>query len=271
MKLRSRLMLFTAVAALTGNMAHASVNPQALADQYVADGYTYVEVEQSPTQIRVEAIRGESLIEVIYLTETGEILSSEAQPIDDGDVLPTGIELKVTDEDFLDEDPVLVEEEDVEDADPVLVEEDADEAEAIEADAAIGAEELAADYADDGFTYVQVEQGPTQTSVEAIKGDTLIEVVYLTETGEILSSEAQPINVEDVRPTGVEIKMTDEDYFDEDAVLTEEEVEDVDPGLVEDEVEADDASAATDDEDDAADESDSEDDGGDDDDDGGDA
>ena len=66
MKLKTRLMMFTAATALSANFALAAINPQALADAYVAEGYTYVEVKVGPTQTKLEAVKGQRKVEVIY-------------------------------------------------------------------------------------------------------------------------------------------------------------------------------------------------------------
>jgi hypothetical protein len=94
MKLKSRLMLFTAALAFSASMASAAIDAQALADSYTAEGYTYVEIKQGPTQTKLEAIKGDVYVEVVYSNETGAILSQESQAVDPEDAAKTGVEIK---------------------------------------------------------------------------------------------------------------------------------------------------------------------------------
>ncbi len=103
MKLRAKLMIYTAAAALTANMAFAAIDPQALADEYIAWGYTYVEVKQGPTQTKIEAVKGDVKVEAIYDNASGEIIKEETEAA--GDYAGrTGIEIDFRDEDFEDND-----------------------------------------------------------------------------------------------------------------------------------------------------------------------
>jgi Mg-chelatase subunit ChlI len=123
MKLRTKLMMFTAAAALSANMAFAAIDPQALADAYIAEGYTYVEVKVGPTQTKLEAIRGDRKVEVIYDNETGAVLKQEFEDADADDQGRTGTSIRTEDKDFLDDD----DDEGVDDEDDEDDEEDNDE------------------------------------------------------------------------------------------------------------------------------------------------
>ena len=103
MKLKSRLMLFTAAAALSANMAFAAINPQALADKYIAEGYTYVEVKTGPTQTKLEAVKGDRKVEVVYDNATGAVITSEFEDADDDYSGKTGVEIDTSDKDFADD------------------------------------------------------------------------------------------------------------------------------------------------------------------------
>lgn len=103
MKLRSRLMIFTAAVALSANMAFAAIDAQSLADDYIAQGYSFVEVKQGPTQTKVEAIKGTSKVEVIYDNETGAIVKQESDTADAEDQARTGTQVRTVDEDFADD------------------------------------------------------------------------------------------------------------------------------------------------------------------------
>jgi hypothetical protein len=102
MKLKTRLMLFTAATALSANMAFAAVNPQALAAAYVAEGYTYVEVKVGPTQTKLEAVKGDRKVEVIYDNASGTVIKQEFEDADDDYVGRTGVEIEDADDDFED-------------------------------------------------------------------------------------------------------------------------------------------------------------------------
>ena len=104
MKIKSNLLILTATAALFANMAYAAIDSQSLADSYLANGYSYVEVQQGPTQTKVEAVNGNSTVEVIYSNVTGEILSQETQSTEDEYAGRTGVEIQTSEEDFLDDD-----------------------------------------------------------------------------------------------------------------------------------------------------------------------
>ena len=104
MKLKTKLMMFTAAAALSANMAFAAIDAQSLADSYIAEGYTYVEVKVGPTQTKLEAVKGERKAEVIYDNATGDVIKSEFENADDDYIGRTGIEIDTSDDDFEDGD-----------------------------------------------------------------------------------------------------------------------------------------------------------------------
>ena len=57
MKLRARLLTYTAVIALSAGATFAAVDGNAIADQYLADGYSFVEVKVGLTQTKIEGIK----------------------------------------------------------------------------------------------------------------------------------------------------------------------------------------------------------------------
>jgi len=71
MKLRTKLLCYTAAIALTTGAAFAAIDGNALADDYLAQGYTFVEVKVGPTQTKVEAIRDGQKLEVVYNHQAG--------------------------------------------------------------------------------------------------------------------------------------------------------------------------------------------------------
>ncbi len=103
MKLRTRLMMFTAATALSANMAYAAIDAQSLADAYLAEGYTFVEIKSGPTQTKLEAVKGGRKLEVIYDNETGAVIKREFEDADDYEGR-TGVEIDTSDRDFEDDD-----------------------------------------------------------------------------------------------------------------------------------------------------------------------
>jgi hypothetical protein len=103
MKLKTTLMMFTAAAALSANMAFAAINPQALADAYVAEGYSYVEVKVGPTQTKLEAVKGNRKVEVLYDNATNDIIKQEFEDADDDYVGRSGVEIETSTRDFDDD------------------------------------------------------------------------------------------------------------------------------------------------------------------------
>ena len=100
MKLKARLMMFTAAAALSANMANAAINAQSLADAYIAEGYSYVEVKVGPTQTKLEAVKADRKVEVIYDNATGEVIKSEFDNAGDDYVGKSGVEIEDVAKDF---------------------------------------------------------------------------------------------------------------------------------------------------------------------------
>jgi hypothetical protein len=74
MKLRTRLLCYTAAIALTSGAAFAAINGNQLAEEYLAKGYDFVEVKVGPTQTKVEVIKDGVKVEVVYDNETFKII-----------------------------------------------------------------------------------------------------------------------------------------------------------------------------------------------------
>jgi len=112
-----RTLMMTAAFIFGGQMAFAAIDPQALADSYIAEGYTYVEVKQGPTQTKLEAVKGDVKVEVVYDNTTGGIIKQETEQVDDDYIGKTGIEIEDTDRDFEDNDDDEDDDEDEDDED----------------------------------------------------------------------------------------------------------------------------------------------------------
>jgi hypothetical protein len=77
------------------------------------------------------------------------------------------------------------------------------------------ADRLVSQFSEQGFTRMEVKNGPTQTKVEAIRGNQKVEVVYDQATGSIIKQESQRVRSGDDRSAGVEIRDRDSDFVDD--------------------------------------------------------
>ena len=103
MKFRTKLMMFTAAIALSAGMATAAaITTNDVLAMYQT--YTWVEIKEGPTQIKVEAGKDGMTIEVIYDKESGAVIKTETSSADADEISRTGIEIKVVDTDFGDDD-----------------------------------------------------------------------------------------------------------------------------------------------------------------------
>lgn len=96
-----KTLLLTASLILSGGMALAQINLQALADSYLAQGYCRVEIMAGPNGVKVEAIKGMTEVEVVYDRVSGAILSSETGGADLRDLFQTGVSIRERDRDAL--------------------------------------------------------------------------------------------------------------------------------------------------------------------------
>jgi len=85
---------------LTTTAAFAAIDGNELADAYLAEGYTFVEVKVGPTQTKVEAIKGGIKVEVIYDNETQDIIKREQESADADEIDRQGKEVRKVNRDF---------------------------------------------------------------------------------------------------------------------------------------------------------------------------
>lgn len=104
MKLRTKLLTYTAALALSAGAAFAAIDGGKLADDYLAEGYSFVEVKIGPTQTKVEAIKDGRKVEVVYDNATGKIIKQENEAADSDDAGRTGKDIKTVKKDFEDGD-----------------------------------------------------------------------------------------------------------------------------------------------------------------------
>jgi hypothetical protein len=69
-------------------------------------------------------------------------------------------------------------------------------------------------FSEQGFTRVEVKNGPTQTKVEAIRGTEIVEVIYDRETGQIIKQETETVRQGDDQRPGFEIRDRNRDFVD---------------------------------------------------------
>jgi hypothetical protein len=103
MKLKTRLLTYTAVLALSAGAAFAAIDGNRLAKDYLAEGYTWVEVKVGPTQTKVEAVKDGRKVEVIYDNATGDIIKQENETADDDDLGRSGMQVRTVKKDFEDD------------------------------------------------------------------------------------------------------------------------------------------------------------------------
>jgi hypothetical protein len=76
-----KILLTTTVFAFAATMAAAAITSQDVVDELTAQDYTVTEVHTGATQIKVEAVKGDQKIEMVYDIETGSVLRSETQTL----------------------------------------------------------------------------------------------------------------------------------------------------------------------------------------------
>ncbi|MBM1222247.1 PepSY domain-containing protein [Ponticoccus sp. SC2-23] len=67
-----------------------------------------------------------------------------------------------------------------------------------------------------GFTRIEIKEGPTQIKVEAIRGTTKVEYVYDNSTGELIKSEVERVSSDDDTSPGIQIRTESDDFVDDD-------------------------------------------------------
>lgn len=94
--------------------------------------------------------------------------------------------------------------------------------------AAIDGQSLADSYLAEGYDFVEVKVGPTQTKVEAIRGTREVEVVYDNVSGEIIDRETDVADTQDQGRTGVQIRTVGRDFEDRDDSFDDDDDDDDD-------------------------------------------
>jgi hypothetical protein len=89
--MKFKLLTTTAAVAIAASVAFAQSATDQIVSQLQAQGFTRIEIKQGPTQIKVEAIRGNTKVEYIYDTSTGELIKSEIERVGAGDDTSPGV------------------------------------------------------------------------------------------------------------------------------------------------------------------------------------
>lgn len=86
-------------------------------------------------------------------------------------------------------------------------------------------QELAAQLQAQGYTSIEIKEGPTQTKVEAVRDGQKLEYVFDRATGRILSQELDRVDDDDLR-NGIEFDREDEDWVQAPGAVMEDDDED---------------------------------------------
>ena len=72
-----RTILFAGILAVSAGLASADPLTDRLVADFRAEGFQFIEVQRSATQIKVEAVRGDEKIELVVDRVTGDVLKRE--------------------------------------------------------------------------------------------------------------------------------------------------------------------------------------------------
>jgi Mg-chelatase subunit ChlI len=100
-KLRA-LGLVAAMMVFSAQMATAAITSDSVIASYQAEGYTRIEVRIGPTQMKVEAIKGNVKVETIYDIATGTVLKTETEAVLAGENIAPGVSVRKRGQDFVD-------------------------------------------------------------------------------------------------------------------------------------------------------------------------
>lgn len=95
-------LLLSAAFVLSAASAFAAVTANDLVTSYQADGFNAIEVTTGVTQIKVEAVKDGTKVEVIYDIASGAILKQEQKPARARDANDTSVEVQTSATDFTD-------------------------------------------------------------------------------------------------------------------------------------------------------------------------
>lgn len=100
----SKILVAATALVLSTTTAQADQVTDAVLAKFQERDFDYIEIKEGLTQLKVEAIRGDQKLEVIYDRETGSILKQEQERADADEIGRTGVDFQRRNEDFLDDD-----------------------------------------------------------------------------------------------------------------------------------------------------------------------
>lgn len=172
-------------------MAHADAFTDSIVTNLQGLGYEFIEIQDGIDQIKVEAIRGADKLEVIYDRTSGRILKQERERAEVGEVGRSGVQVRNRNRNFLDVGPLAPTDSDFN-------------------------RELVERLQAEGYDFIEVQNGPTQIKVEAIRGSEKLEIIFDRETGEVLKQETGRAGPAEAGRSGIEIDTRNSDFLDDD-------------------------------------------------------
>lgn len=99
--MRPSVLPFSLILLLSGGAASAQVDVNALASELQAQGFTRIQMRETPNQLKVEAIRGTEKVETIYDKSTRAVLKTETDKVGVFENTSPGVTLQQRNRDFL--------------------------------------------------------------------------------------------------------------------------------------------------------------------------
>ena len=99
-----RIFALAAMFALPASVGFAAIDTDGLISRFQGDGYTTIEVTRGINETKVEAIRNNEKVEVVYDNATGAVLETEFGTPDADDDIRPGVTVRDRNRDFVRDD-----------------------------------------------------------------------------------------------------------------------------------------------------------------------
>ena len=99
-----RIFALAAMFALPATVSFAAIDTNGLISRFQGDGYTTIEVTRGINETKVEAIRNNEKVEVVYDNATGAVLETEFGAPDADDDIRPGVTVRDRNRDFVRDD-----------------------------------------------------------------------------------------------------------------------------------------------------------------------
>ncbi len=99
-----RIFALAAMFALPASVGFAAIDTDGLISRFQGDGYTTIEVTRGINETKVEAIRNNEKVEVVYDNATGSVLQTEFGTPDADDDIRPGVTVRDRNRDFVRDD-----------------------------------------------------------------------------------------------------------------------------------------------------------------------